>query len=143
MRPLAADYDQPEVLPLSDEEERPRVVEIVTLGSLLEQAGVLSRVSGPDPEVRLISSGGCCYWSSEGYYVSLPARHDGRPRRTRAMRVLEILAYVFNDWATRECVCGRNYFRAPGIMGRPRLGDEVMSSAERMRKMREKKRTSK
>lgn len=35
------------------------------------------------------------------------------PEPIKAMRIIEIMAYSFFDYAARECVCGKGYFGAP------------------------------
>lgn len=58
----------------------------------------------------------------------------------RALRVLEVLAYGFHDYAARECVCGQGFFVAPKRRGRPAIGRRAMEPKERMRKMRASRR---
>lgn len=54
------------------------------------------------------------------------------------LRVLETLAYAFNDYASRETVRGRQLFDFRHPPGRPSTGT-AMSAAEKMRRHRRKK----
>lgn len=102
---------------------------------LLALAGIPGRVSGPvlqrriyfdDSGSSLKPVGGC-----PDVLVSLAAPQT--PGQAR--KVLGILAYGFLDYAAREAVCGRGYFRAASRPGRPRTG-KAASGKERTRKAR-------
>ena len=112
-----------------------RTVSTFTIGQLCQLARVPMRVSGgEDVKVICVESKDHFFGPDGVYYVGVAAR----PRtRVGALRVLEVLAHGFHDYAARECVCGRGLFTAPtGPRGRPRLGALAMTARERMAAMR-------
>ena len=115
--PCGADLEIPLPLPLGGMERikamrlRPR-----TIAEVCSEAAVRCRVTGgPTPRVVL--------WNSphHGYTVD----HTGMPfyavskiglpqrKQQRALKILEILAYGFQDYMARESVCGRGFFIYP------------------------------
>ena len=93
---------------------RTKETDWLTVKELCRRAGIPYRVSGGktlwvaiDPltveHFRGLSSQG------ETVYV---VGGKGLPDRDpdRSIRILEVLAYSFHDWASRECLCGRGFF---------------------------------
>lgn len=83
-----------------------------TVAELCAQAGVRYRVSGGRPPLVILwdhPSGRTVTETGETLYAvdcgGLPQQHP-----QRALRVLEILAYGFQDYFARESVCGRGFF---------------------------------
>lgn len=123
----------PTVLP--EGEPPPMATSTITIAGLCALAGIPVRAtSAHTPRIHVIR-GGVSYRGPDAYYVGL-----GAPRRVRrpedALRVLEILAHGFHDYAARECICGRKLFVPPRRRGRPPLRGRPMSAAERMRRSR-------
>jgi hypothetical protein len=107
-----------------------------TLRRLCAEAGIPCRITGGPSELRriVLHTGTDHFLTPTVTYVGL-GKHRARDP-VRALRALEILAHGFHDYGARECVCGRGLFVAPTRTGRPRLGPQAMSAAERMRNMR-------
>lgn len=122
---------------LSQRDTRPEAV-LYTLEALCAFARVPLRVTGGPQTDIFVHDGTEHARAAEGLYVG------GKRPRTRlgALRVLEVLAYGFHDYAARECVCYQGLFSVPRPRGRPSLSGRSMTDAERMRRMREKKRLS-
>jgi hypothetical protein len=140
MKPIACKVliPSPRILP---ERAAPpgRVLSTVTIGQLCQLAGIPMRVSGAaDQKVACVDSTSHFIGPDGAYYVGVKAA----PRtRVGALRVLEVLAHGFHDYASRECVCGRGLFAAPTRpRGRPRLGAVAMSARERMAASRARRR---
>lgn len=116
----------------------------VTYQELCAMAGVIPRVSGPALERNiLVSSDGKnarLTRHDDRLFVSLP--HTFRRDKKSALRVLEVLAYGFNDYAAREAVCGRGLFIPVAPRGRPRTG-KALTPAEKMRQYRARKAAAK
>lgn len=130
-KPTAHFYPPYEAMPGS---ERPaNVLEEVTIEQLCEQADIDCRVTGRiGPRIVLIS-GAQPLLLDNAYGIPL----DLLPkRRLRPLRILEILAHVFHDYAARECICGRGLFGPPVVSGRPPKHGRALSAAERMRAYR-------
>lgn len=120
-------------LPLAANDARPGEIARVTLNELCGQAGVPVRVATDVPEVTIVLHKGTFHFRSPGFaYIGIGDFSD----REQALRVLEVLAHGFHDYAARECVCGRGLFCAPTKRGRPSLTGRAMSAKERMRKHR-------
>ena len=122
----------PVVLP--EGAEPPTPLARVTLRELCALAGIPVRATSAHTPRIFLHRHGTSYRSEGAYHVGL-----GRPRfsgRRDALRVLEILAHGFHDYAARETVCGRGLFVPPRLRGRPPLHGRPMTAAERMRRMR-------
>lgn len=87
-----------------------------TIVQFCERAGVRYRVTGGQPPSVALWDG-----PGHGFTVTDDGRRlyavdrTGLPQRDpeRALRVLEILAYGFQDYFARESVCGRGYYVYP------------------------------
>lgn len=105
------------------------------VSQLCRTARIPMRVSGgEDAKVVCITSRRHFLGADGTYYVGAT-----RAPRTRvgALRVLEVLAHSFHDYAARESVCNRGLFSAPvRPRGRPRTGPIAMTPRERMAAMR-------
>lgn len=87
-----------------------------TVAGICAQAGVRFRVSGGEtPRVVLWSNPKHGYTSDDEGNRVYTVSTLGMPQRSqqRALKILEVLAYGFNDYGTRESVCGRGYFIYP------------------------------
>lgn len=130
----------PEVL--SDSGPRPVTVASLTIKQICKLARIPMRATSPHtPAVRL-HPGSRHFRAPDAYYVGI-----GRPRFSRrpqdSLRVLEVLAHGFHDYVARETICGRALFVPPRRRGRPALLGRRMSAAERMRRMRTRRRDTK
>lgn len=90
---------------------RTRTLAVISYRELCDLAGVSSRVSGPDLDRRVHILTG----EQHAYPVGCPdeigvAFPDYQGTQTDALRILEILAYGFFDYAARETVRGRGLF---------------------------------
>jgi hypothetical protein len=99
-------------------------------------AGVSPRVSGPDLDrsVHILSG------EQHAYPVSQPdemgvAFQAYRGTESDTLRILEILAYGFQDYAAREALRGRGLFVPAAPSGRKFTG-KALTGAERMRRLR-------
>ena len=123
----------PEVI--ADSTEPPAAVAVLSIPDLCGLAGVPLRVTSPHMPRVVLHRGTVHYRGDAALYVGI-----GRPRFSKraqdAMRVLEVLAHGFHDYASRESICGRGFFTAPKSRGRPPIGGRRMTAAERMRRMR-------
>ena len=113
----AADLDIPSPLPLRGE-ERARVMRLRarTVQELCEWAHVRCRVSGGiSPDVVFWDAPDHGHTVDENGAPRYAVSTRGLPQRKqqRALRVLEILAYGFQDYIARESVCGRGFFVFP------------------------------
>lgn len=101
-------------LPLASDQEKPTIVQTITLKNLCKTAGIPCTVTqGAPPKILLCR--GSVHRSAPGHrYVGLDAVSPRfrKMTRTAALRVLEILAFGFFDYGARECVCGRRLFVA-------------------------------
>lgn len=127
----------------------PRVLQETSLSELCKLAGIEERVTGGHrPRILLVESREH-FLVPEGYGIpssvargagpSNVARGAGPSRkltRTGALRILESLAYVFLDYAARECVCGRGLFGPSTFRGPPPEGGRAKTAAERVRAYR-------
>lgn len=120
---------------LTENEARPTATATLTLRELCTIAGVPLRVTSPHTPRVYLHRGAEHLAGPEEYWVGCGVRAFRR-RETDAVRVLEVLAHGFHDYAARECVCGRGLFAGPRRRGRPVLGGRPMTAAERMRRMR-------
>ncbi|MGA9855123.1 MAG: hypothetical protein WBR29_07600 [Gammaproteobacteria bacterium] len=115
---------------------RERTLAIVTYQALCDLAGVAVRISGADLDRRVHVLAG----DQHAYPVGMPdtvgvALPGYRGTRVHALRILEILAYGFFDYAARETLRGRDLFAPSARPGRKASG-KALSGAERMRRMR-------
>ncbi len=97
-------------------------------------------MSGPDLErrVHILASEPHAYpvGMPDEIGVALPG-YRGTPRD--ALRILEILAYGFMDYAAREALRGKGLFLPRARPGR-KPGGKALSGAERMRRFRKRAR---
>jgi hypothetical protein len=87
-----------------------------TVEALCAVAGISYRVAGGNqPLVVLWGGPGHAYTVTDHGGRIFAVDRNGLPRlkRERALRVLEILAYGFFDYAARESIVGRGYFIPP------------------------------
>jgi len=100
---------------------RQRILHIASCTSveaLCAVAGIPYRVSdGNQPLVVMWDGPGHSYTISDNGRRVLAVDRHGLPRgrRERALRILEILAYGFFDYAARESIVGRDYFIPPTV----------------------------
>lgn len=127
-------------LVLTERAERPAAIAKLSVGELCQIARIALRVTSPHTPAVVLHRGARHFRDATTYYVGID-----RPRFSRrvdeAMRVLEILAHGFHDYAARESICGRGLFTAPPVRGRPTIYGRPMSARERMRRMRQKRRS--
>lgn len=126
----------PEVL--AEDALPPVPIATVSVRDLCEIAGVPNRVTSPHTPSVVLHRGSRHFVGRHRYYVGLDRRSFSRTALD-ALRILEILAHGFHDYAARENTCGRGLFVSPRRRGRPALRGRRMSSAERMRRMRKRK----
>lgn len=120
----------PRILP--DDAAPPPSVARTTVTELCRIAGIPVRVTSSAVVVHL-HAGAEHYRHRDTAIVGVV--FDGTPES--ALRVLEVLAHGFHDYAARESVCGRGLFAPPVRRGRhPRQG-RAMTPAERMRRHRQ------
>ena len=122
-------------LALANDEDRPKELARVTLSELCEAAEIPLRVTGSVENTIVLHETEEHFSAPAFYYVGVGLK-IWTVSPERALRVLEVLAHGFHDYASRETVCGRGFFTVPSKRGRPRLHGHVMSAKERMRKMR-------
>lgn len=124
--------------PLTAEIAPPAAAARLSLRRLCDMAGVSFRVTSPHVPAVILHPGTDHFFGPSGYYVGTRGPFDGAPES--ALRILEILAHGFHDYAARECVCGRGLFGAPARRGRPSLMGRPMTPAERVRRGRHRRR---
>lgn len=112
-----------------------------TLAELCATAGIPMRVTG-GPVRQIVLVRGAQHYRRPGFYYVGAEKYWPLETRRRALRVLEILARGFHDYAARECVCGHGLFVAGRPPGRPPIMGRAMSAKERMRRWRERHRDS-
>jgi hypothetical protein len=120
---------------LFPETTRPTVLRSVTRQELCDAAEIPLRVTGDCGASIIVHIGTQHFHSKNTLYVGVKNCWH-LDDKTRALRILEILAYSFHDYAVRESVCGRGLFCVEPRKGRPPLRGKAMSAKERMRKMR-------
>lgn len=112
---------------------------VLAYQDICDVAGIPSRVSSSDLERRIhvVAEGRHARLSADSTRLAVQL-NDFRPEPRSALRVLEILAYGFNDYAAREAVCGRGLFMPTAPRGRRRSGT-ALTSAEKMWRYRQKR----
>jgi len=98
--------------------------EFETLQTLCQKAGIHCRVEGPSAKIAVsIESGLRCHedWCAPDHEGELPPPYrvyrisldhvKMRDPSEWALRMIEVLAYGFLDYASRETVCHRGYFK--------------------------------
>lgn len=118
----------------------PRSLARVSLAELCAAAGISCRVSGGEDRPIACVVGREHFCSGRGYFVGVGGEWRATP--TAALRVLEVLAHGFHDYAARECVCGRGLFSVPKRRGRPLNGARAQTARERMAAMRARRRAA-
>lgn len=112
----------------------------VTLPQLCRLAEIPLRVHGASTAPITCLSGQAHFLSKNRYYVGVG---QWKGSRVDAIRVLEVLAHGFHDYAARECICNKGLFTTPRPIGRPLIGGRAMTARERMAAMRERRRNRK
>lgn len=112
----------------------PRVLGRVGLSELCAIAGIRCQVSGGERRSITCVAGSDHFLVDRAYYVGVGDEWTATP--TAALRVLEVLAHGFHDYAARECVCGKGLFSVPKRQGRPPKGPRAQTARERMAAMR-------
>ena len=121
----------------------PPVLARFSLSELCQAAQIACRMSGgmQDEKRVLICSGGHHFRVAalpiQLAYVGV--KDNWKLDRVRALRVLEVLAYAFHDYETRECVSFQGLFVSRRPRGRPPTLWRARTAAERMRDMRARK----
>ena len=88
--------------------------EFLTVKELCLRSGIPYRVSGGQMQWVVLDSSTDQHFRGvndrgESVHV-VGAKELPEMDPARSVRILEILAYAFHDWASRECVCGRGIF---------------------------------
>jgi len=139
MKPVALTPLIPAPLTGAAKRDLPRTVATTTLAALCAGAGIDMRVTGGDSRNPVHCILGEAHFICGGkLYVGIG--QSWKNDRADCLRVMEVLAHSFHDYAARECVCGRGLFCAPKRVGRPPNGTKAMSAAERMARMRANRR---
>jgi hypothetical protein len=132
-KPISANLDLSAPRHLTSEEVSvlARSCRETSLASLCANMGFAPRVTGGSmPRIYLTKLAG--HFRGPGkYFVGTKTIKRGE----LPIRVLETLAYSFNDYATRETIRGRGLFVARPAPGRPRQGP-ARSAAEKVRRWR-------
>ena len=102
-----------------------------TLDELCGAISIAPRVTGGMARKVYLIEGDKHFRSPGCYFVGV----SGIPESDLALRVMEVLAYSFNDYAARETMRGRKLFNFRPAPGRPRSGS-ALSAAEKMRRYR-------
>jgi len=118
----------------------PHVLARPTLFELCAVANVPMRVSGGEARLIACVVGSDHFVIGRDYFVGVGERWNANP--TAALRVLEVLAHGFHDYAARECVCQKKLFATPKRRGRPPNGLRAQTARERMVAMRARRTAS-
>jgi hypothetical protein len=116
------------------DDDLPHVLKRVELSELCAIAGIPCRVSGGEDRSIACVVGREHFSVGRDYIVGVGGEWRATP--TAALRVLEVLAHGFHDYAARECVCGKGLFSVPKRQGRPPDGPRAKTARERMAAMR-------
>jgi len=135
MTPLPPNFRIPAPYHLASSDARPAALAQLDVRDLCELAGIPSRTSGPLQDVVVLHAEISHLRAPGVMYVGLNGVWQATP--VSALRVLEVLAHGFHDYAAREAVCGHGYFKVAPRRGRPRSARAVPAK-ERMRKMRDR-----
>lgn len=127
----------PKIRPVGDK-ELPQIYGTTSVAELCELAGLRMRVTGGISHHVVCCAGNEHFTVGTNYFVGVGSNWNRQ--RVQALRVLEVLAHGFHDYAARECVCGKGLFRAPKKPGRPLTGPRAKTASERMAIMRAKRR---
>jgi len=121
---------------------RQKTLAVLSYRALCDRAGVPPRVTGADMDrqVHILTGGQHIrpIGLPDAIGVALP-RYRGR--QSDALRILEILAHGFLDYAAREAVRGCDLFVPTAGCGRKSTG-KALSGAERMRRLRSRDATT-
>lgn len=123
----------------SAETDLPRVLARVDVPELCAIAGISCCVSGGERRSVACVVGTDHFAVDRDYFVGVG--DEWVRNQTAALRVLEVLAHSFHDYAARECVCGKRLFSLPKRRGRPLKGVRAQTARERMAAMRLRKRS--
>jgi hypothetical protein len=118
----------------SHKNQLPRTVARTTLSELCAVAGVPMFVSGGEARTITCIIGAEHFSVGRDYFVGVG--NEWKASQTEALRVLEVLAHGFHDYAARECVCHKKFFTPPKRQGRPPTGARAKTARERMAAMR-------
>jgi len=115
---------------------RQKTLAVLSYRALCDLAGVPSRVTGADMDRHVHILTGVQHIRPVGMPdeigIAFPRYRGSQPD---ALRILEILAYGFLDYAAREAVSGRGLFVPTAHRGRKSTG-KALSGTERMRRLR-------
>lgn len=97
-------------------QQPPHALRKITLAQLCSIAGIRIRVTS-----NLIPT--ICLHAGKEHYrpIGYPKMYyvggcqKERVRKREAFRILEVLAFGFQDYAARETICGRNLYRIPDL----------------------------
>lgn len=120
-----------------------KVLARLTWGDLCRIAEINPKVTSSDIDREIIISGG----GENIRFADMPgklvvAMDTWRGSRKDALKVLEVLAHGFHDYATRETICNQGLFVPRHPRGRPSRGSSRMSGKERTRRWRERQKLS-
>jgi hypothetical protein len=113
---------------------KPSVLARTTLTELCAIAKLPMRVSGGETRSIACIAGTDHFAVGRDYFVGVGDEWNANP--ITALRVLEVLAHGFHDYAARECVCQKKLFSPPKRQGRPPKGFRAQTARERMAAMR-------
>ena len=114
--------------------EAPEVLARATVRGLCATAGIPCRVTSPHTPEVLLHSGADHFVGPGVAWVGVGGQWEPSP--LAAIRVLEVLAHGFHDYAARESICRRGLFVAPARKGRPPRWGRPATPSERMRRHR-------
>jgi|ERR1700684_793268 len=114
--------------------DRPSALARTTLTELCSAAKLPMRVSGGEKHSVVCIAGSDHFSVGRDYFVGVGDAWNASP--TAALRVLEVLAHGFHDYAARECICQKKLFVPPKRQGRPPNGARAQTARERMAAMR-------
>jgi hypothetical protein len=91
-------------------------------------------VSGGERRSIICIAGNDHFAIGRDYFVGVGS--EWKVGENVALRVLEVLAHGFHDYAARECICQKKLFAPPKRQGRPPKGVRAQTARERMAAMR-------
>jgi hypothetical protein len=124
----------------SSKNKLPHTLARTTLSELCTIAGVPVFVSGGEERSVTCIVGTDHFSVGRDYFVGVG--NEWEANQTKALRVLEVLAHGFHDYAARECVCHKKFFSPPKRQGRPPVGARAKTARERMAAMRARRATA-
>lgn len=137
MKTIPHNLSIPQPRVMRDDMARPTCVATLDLPRLCKRAQIPMRVTGGMTLSIHIIQGRAHFYHDHHCWVGIG--HSWRNTRIEALRVMEILAHGFHDYAARECLLpmSKTLFHVPlRPLGRPCSGARPMSARERMANMR-------